>query len=273
MQNAEQLRQLLYEKSREFDEWVNSTSRLQLRFEEMRQEVTALKSQLKKSKDLEVHAQERMTRLNTEVVTLKEDNKQLRQELNQARASLLSSGKPELVELETFRSENAKLKDELGNAERQIETAKSEVEYVRDAYQTATREGGDRSKEATELRRLNEELERKADERAVRLRELQIDNQSKVKDQQIDKLKHLLAEREERIRRLEYERNNIGYKGGRSIGTRATSVPRRGSPSKSRTSSPGPGTLPGNSIPPAPAGRDHPTRPYVQSATRRGNKE
>ena len=50
-----------------------------------------------------------------------------------------------------------------------------------------------------------------------------------------------LAERDERIRRLEAERANLGnYKGGRPLGTRATSVPGRNSPGTSRTSSPGP---------------------------------
>jgi len=155
---------------------------------------------------------------------------------------------------------------------RQLDSAKSEVEWARGAYQTATREGGDRSKEAAELRRLNEELERKADERAVKLRELQFDSQRKVKDGEIGKLRLKLAERDERIRRLENEKINIGYKGGRPLGTRATSVPRRGSPNTSRTSSPGPG---GSSTITAPSGRDHhSTRPFHgHSASRRGNKE
>lgn len=268
-QNPDQLRQLLIEKSRELHHWVNSTSRLQLRFEQMREEVKALNSELKRSKDQAVSAQERMTRLNTEVINLKDERKQLKHDLQQARAALLSSDKPDVAKMEGLRAENAKLQEEVVSLNKQLESTKSEVQYARDAYQAATREGGDRAKEAEELRRLNEELERKADERVVKLREIQFVNQSKVKDQQIDKLKRVLAEREERIRRLEFERNSIGYKGGRPLGTRATSVPRRGSPSTSRTSSPGPGTLPGNST--LPAGRDHhPARPFLPG-TRRSN--
>ena len=271
-QSPDQLRQLLIEKSRELHDWVNSTSRLQLRFEQMRDEVKTLNSELKHSKDQVVSAQERMTRLNTEVISLKDERKQLKQDLQQARAALLSSDKPEVVKIEQLRAENAKFQEDVASLNRQLESTKSEVQYARDAYQEATREGGDRAKEAEELRRLNEELERKADERAVKLREVQFVNQSKVKNQQIDKLKRLLAEREERIRRLELERNSIGYKGGRPLGTRATSVPRRGSPSTSRTSSPGPGALPGNTTLPAPAGRDHhPTRPFLSSGRRSSN--
>ena len=103
----------------------------------------------------------------------------------------------------------------------------------------------------------------------MKLREIQLDNQRKIKDQQIDKLKHILVEREERIRRLEGEKSNIAYKGGRPLGTRATSVPRRGSPNTSRTSSPGPGTMQSSSTVLAPA-----TRPFhLQTVTRRSNKE
>ena len=218
---------------------------------------------------MEIESQGRMTRLNVEVANLKDERRQLKQELQQARTALLSSDSPDLVKMEELRTENAKLKDEIGSMGRQLENAKSDAQWAREAYQTATSEGGDRKKEAAELRQLNEELERKADERAVKLREIQLDNQRKVKDQQIDKLKHLLAEREERIRRLENEKNNIGYKGGRPLGTRATSVPRRGSPNTSRTSSPGPGAMQISSIVPAPA-----TRPFhVQAAARRSNKE
>jgi len=268
-QSPDQLRQLLIEKSRELHDWVNSTSRLQLRFEQTREEVKTRNSELKHSKNRVVSAQERMIRLNTEVSNLKDERKQLKQDVQQARAALLSSDKPNVVKMEELRAENAKLQEEVASLNRQLESTKSEVQYARDAYQEATREGGDRAKEAEELRRLNEVLERKADERAVKLREVQFVNQSKVKDQQIDKLKRVLAEREERIRRLELERNSIGYKGGRPLGTRATSVPRRGSPSTSRTSSPGPGALPGNS---APAGRDHhPARPFLSSGRRSGN--
>ncbi|KAF8425572.1 hypothetical protein EV426DRAFT_51766 [Tirmania nivea] len=266
-----QLRQLLIEKSRELHDWVNSTSRLQLRFEQAREEVKTLNFELKHSKDQVASAQERMTRLNTEVISLKDERKQLKQDLQQARAALLSSDKPDVVKMEELRAKNAKLKEEVTSLNRQLESTKSEAQYARDAYQKATREGGDRAKEAEELRRLNEELERKADERAVKLREVQFVNQSKVKDQQIDKLKRVLTEREERIRRLELERNSIGYKGGRPLGTRATSVPRRGSPSTSRTSSPGPGALPGNSTLPAPAGRDHPARPFLPGGRRSSN--
>lgn len=269
--SSDQLRQLLIEKSRELHDWVNSTSRLQLRFEQTREEVKTLNSEVKHFRNQVVSAQERLTRLNTEVINLKNERKQLKQDLQQARAALLSSDKPDVVKMEELRAENAKLQEEVASLNRQLESTKSEAQYARDAYQEATREGGDRAKEAEELRRLNEVLERKADERVVKLRELQFVNQSKVKDQQIDKLKRVLAERDERIRRLELERNSVGYKGGRPLGTRATSVPRRGSPSTSRTSSPGPGTLPGNSALPAPVGRDHPTRPFLSSGRRSGN--
>lgn len=229
----------------------------------------SLRAQLRRSKNLEIESQGRMTRLNMEVTNLKDDRRQLNKELQHARTALLSSDSPDLVKTEELRIENAKLKDEISSMGRQLESAKSEVQWARAAYQTATREGGDRSKEATELRQLNEELERKADERAVKLREIQLDNQRKIKDQQIDKLKHILVEREERIRRLEGEKSNIAYKGGRPLGTRATSVPRRGSPNTSRTSSPGPGTMQSSSTVLAPA-----TRPFhLQTVTRRSNKE
>lgn len=271
-QSPDQLRQLLIEKSRELHEWVKSTSRLQLRFEQAREEVKTLSSELKRTKNQIVSTQERMARLNTEVVNLKDERKQLKQDFQQACAALLSSEKPDVVKMEELRADNAKLQDEVSSLNRQLESSKSEVQYARDAYQKATREGGDRAKEAEELRRLNEELKRKADERAVKLREVQFVNQSKVKDQQIDKLKRVLAEREERIRRLELERNSIGYKGGRPLGTRATSVPRRGSPSTSRTSSPGPGALPGNSTLTTAAGRDnHPARPFLSGGRRSSN--
>ena len=268
-QDHEQLLELLKIKHQELDTWVHSTSRLQFRFEEMRKEVQSLKTQLTKSKNLEIESQGRMTRLNVEVTNLKDERRQLKQELQQARTALLSSDSPDLVKMEELRTGNAKLKDDICSMGRQLESAKSEVQWARAAYQTATREGGDRSKEAIELRQLNEELERKADERAVKLREIQLDNQRKVKDQQIDKLKHLLAEREERIRRLENEKSNISYKGGRPLGTRATSVPRRGSPNTSRTSSPGPGAMQSSTTVLAPAARPF----HVQTVTRRSNKE
>ncbi|KAF8460671.1 class II histone deacetylase complex subunits 2 and 3-domain-containing protein [Kalaharituber pfeilii] len=275
IQSREELMMTFMNKAREFNSWVSSTSRLQLRFEQMREETKQLKSILSKSKKAEAASEARNQRLTAELNGLRDERNKLRQDLQQARATLISSDKPDVVKMEQLRAENEKLQEQLKSANSQLESAKSELVWARDAYQTATREGGERGKEAEELRRLNETLQRKADERAITLRQMQHENLHKVKDQQINKLKHQLSERDERIRRLENERNTIGsYKGGRQLGTRASSVPRRGSPNASRTSSPGPGALPVMSTLPAPVGRENQNRPaHVQTAGRRSNKE
>ena len=234
-----------------------------------------LRQELAKSRETESLSEERRSRITTEVTTLREERKQLKQELQEARTALLSSDKPDVVEMEQLRAKNQQLLEQVGNLKGKLKTLEEKLTWVEEAYQTASREGCDRGKEAHDLARMNEELQRKADERAVTLRRLQFDNQNKVQDQLIDKLKHQLAERDDRIRRLESERNSMGsYKGGRPLGTRATSVPRRGSPGTSRTSSPGPGVVPATATLPSFAGRDHPTRPtHVQSTVRRANRE
>lgn len=208
--------------------------------------------ELSKVKESFASVEETKERLAQEVWKMEDERRQLRIELKEARSALLGSDKPDVARMEELRTKNEKLEETIAGKERELKEKTTELELFRELRQTATAAAVEARRETAELQKANEVLQRKADERVIRLREMQFDAQSKLKDQQISKLESQLALKKEALRKLELK---LASTKGRPLGTRTVSVPQRASPGQSRTSSPGPTTLPPLT------GRDLPTHP------------
>ena len=152
-------------------------------------------------------------------------------ELNTKLASMLrqlGDDKPEAARLVT---ENAELKKRLLSAKTMAESTEREAAFAREQYQAASTATYEMRKEVNGLRASNEELQRRADERVVKLRELRNDTAVAQRDARISELRMMLKERDDRIQRLE-AREAMPAK--RSVARRVSS------PAQSRASSPGP---------------------------------
>src|SRR3569833_517283 len=91
---------------------------------------------------------------------LKEENLALEQKLAEAHASLAGSEKPDLVRL-------ARLEEEAAAAQKKVASHQTDLDYAREAYQTASNAAVDLTADNKELRERIKELERRASENLV----------------------------------------------------------------------------------------------------------
>ncbi|KAL3478402.1 class II histone deacetylase complex subunits 2 and 3-domain-containing protein [Aspergillus californicus] len=183
-------------------------------------------------------SEQRAEKQRDELTKLKDERTQLRHELEQARESLKTSG-GDMAELEKAREEIRRLTKENASLERKSEYEHKQAEYTRDQYQTASNVAAQSGTEIRQLREENEALTRKAAGEAVRLRELNIQNDESRHLSHIAELEGALASREDLLRRKEDELRDIRRN---RPSTRSTSTQPR-SPklnAGSRPSSPGP---------------------------------
>lgn len=206
------------------------------RFEEQSRKLLEVQGQLQKTtKDLE-DAGERRTRREEFITKLKDESRQLKDDLQAARLALESSEIPEIAELERLRREKDEAEKAKQKAVKDLANERETGEYLRSQYMTA-------SNAASELRSSNEDLqsmvsglEVRANGEAARLKQLGMDNQTKSAFRELDRLKAELKTRDALLARKEEE-----IKVKRSgISTRAGSVPRspRVGPTNSRAASP-----------------------------------
>lgn len=206
--------------------WMESAARLQTRFEETRQLLRDKNAVITKAERLEKQALAARDRALAEMEKLKIQNTELRQQLEAAGAP--GSSHQELVRL-FF--ENTELKKKLDHANNKVQASERDAGFAREQYQFASTATYEMRKELDGVQAANTELQRKADARAIKLREMAMANAATARDAEIEELNIRLKEREDRIARLE-QREVYGLKRG--------SVPRRvGSPALSRGSSPG----------------------------------
>lgn len=205
------------------------------------QTVSALETQLSRTVEQLEIANARNAKLAEELASLRKDMK---------------SGFPPLQRLEALSAEVVACKSRLEAYELRCKNSEALGDFFRDHYQDASNANYAKKKEIDELTREIERLRRLADERPIKLRELNNQMVMKAKEMEIVVLKETLKEREKKVERLERERKEREWERERMLRgfrgnwtTRSGSVPRRtpvgmgkaspgGSPSVSRTNSP-----------------------------------
>jgi chromosome segregation ATPase len=221
---------------------MESTGRLQLRHDELKKNLAEARKELKKSQKTQRDAENRKEHMSKELTKARNERNKADEELKEARARLLA-GPPDKAALEQSRAENEKLNEKLRSVEGKLQVRDKEFDFVREKYQEASNGALVLKVDNTRLQEENSVLERRGADVVVQLRRMQHESQVQARDKQIESLSLQLKEREERIARLEHERQvNTRTRG--SIGMRASSVSIRGSPIQSRATSPatGPGT-------------------------------
>lgn len=233
--SREELVAALKRQVEEMRQWIASTGRLQNRYGELKKELISARKELKKSHKTQKDAENRKEHMSRELAKARNERAKLDAELKDARESLLA-GPPGMVELERSRAEKENLNEKLRTAENKLQVRDREFDFVKDQYHEASTGAKELQEDNTRLKEANSLLERKNADVVVQLRRMQNDSELQARDRQIENLSLQLRERDERIGRLEHERQvNTRTRG--SVGMRASSSI-RGSPIQSRATSP-----------------------------------
>ncbi|KAI5816970.1 class II histone deacetylase complex subunits 2 and 3-domain-containing protein [Pyronema omphalodes] len=179
-------------------------SRLQSAYESQRSEIAALKSELSKLKSESEGAKNQGKRD-------RESNTVLRGEINQLNATLRDT-EPVLSK------EVQDLKKKLNN----LKGMEKEAEFAREQYQNCSAAAAEMKRDLDKLTTENEDLKRKADFRVVELQKLSNERAIEMWQEEKQKLKEKLKEREDRIQRLENREASVVKRSvGRRVGSPA----------------------------------------------------
>lgn len=217
-----------------------SIGALQYRYEEKHNLLHQTRHELEIEREKSQKSQTRFERQKEEITRLKDRNAELVTELEAARNTIKSGGGLE-SDLEKSREEIRKLEKSLASLERTVQQERSQTEYTRQQYQNASTSAAQSAMEARRLEERVQELEKKANGEAVRLKELKMKKDGEIQLARIKELESLLATRETLLTRKEEEIREM--KKNRPS-TRATSMqPRSPKYGTSRPSSPGPNNI------------------------------
>jgi hypothetical protein len=200
---------------RDFDKQMN-------RFEGQNRELESLRRELEEANEKIANIRELKMRRDETIITLKEENRALKDQLQEASKALENSSIPEVSELARIRREKEEAETAMDRAVKNAESAQKLTGYLQDQYRAAS----DRAIEVVEQNEILEakvkDLERKASGEAVRLQQASTDTKQQMAMTEVSRLrvelknvKTVLAKKEEELKTK---------RGG--IGTRAGSVPR-----------------------------------------------
>lgn len=183
----------------------------------------------------------RIERQKDEISKLKEERAALQKDLNDARDTIKSGGGLE-ADLENAREEVRKLTKENSGFQRSLQQDRSQAEYMRQQYQNASTSAAQSAMEVRQLEEQVEELEKKANGEATKLKALRLKNDEQTHLTRIEELEAIVASRNEILTRKEEEIRELRKN---RPSTRATSMQPR-SPKcgpSSRSSSPAPNSI------------------------------
>jgi hypothetical protein len=222
------------------ESWIASTGRLQLRYETLRQTSSALQAQIEHQENKLRQSIFRRDRTLSEVADMRVQNTELKSQLEQAHDLLNSS--PSSSKAVSILHNNKELEKLVESLQSKINSSEKELEFIRVQYQNASSATLEMRREMMELHQNQVALQRKADDRVLRLHQLRIDNEVAARDSRVEQLEIMIREREERISKLEQERISNPKRGIWGSG-RSVSLPRRGSDVPSRANSPNVGSM------------------------------
>ncbi|KAI9880921.1 MAG: hypothetical protein M1830_009989 [Pleopsidium flavum] len=221
-------------------EHIDALSALQFRYESRTTDLHKLRAERDAAAVATAQAQRRCETQSAGIANLKEQQTTLVTELREAQIALESSAIPEIATLEKTKAEARQLAVDKAQLEKRLASLTKDFEFTRQQYQHASTAAAENASALTDLQSEVSALKQQASGEAVRLRQLNISNESQVHLGRAKQLEATLEEREELLRKKEEELREM--KRGRGLATRASSAPR--SPRLgSRASSPVPGFL------------------------------
>lgn len=221
---------------RQLQEHYNALSALQQRYEQRTHTISSLRQE-KEALTAAVAASERKRETNVaEIAALKERNANLDSDLRISREMLQASTTPGLAEFERANGEIRRLQAENANFEKKLAAMKTDFDFTRTAYQTASSAAVESANQVTMLETEMAALRTKASSTVVEIAEINQRTENDALRNETIRLEATLAEREEILRRKEEEIKEL--RRGRGIGTRGSSVLPGGSPRGSRGASP-----------------------------------
>lgn len=185
------------------DSWVTSTTRLQNRYAELRESAQDFKTQIKEIEKDKLKAQTKQEKAAANKI--RAENEELKRKLHQS----FNSGLPECSQMAEMWKKTQELQESLVKMEAILESSKKETEFVRGQYNDSANAMYEMRRELVEMQSSRGDLEKKADDRIVKLHELRLRNESAARDEKIEELEIRLRERTDRIMKLENEKTNI----------------------------------------------------------------
>ena len=222
-------------------ERVSDLEELQTRYEDQYTAYHTLRHEKDDLVEVMARLQIRNETQAVQIETLKEEQKRIVGELQEARTALTLSTVPERAELEKALTDVRELSETQEHLQRKVSSLTTDFEFTRQQYQNASSSAAESASKVMELQGENVELRRKASGQAVRLRELNKTVEEDRLRKRIEQLELMVKDRDQILDRREREVR------GRGVQTRAGSVqPRSPKPSSragSRAASPLPGLL------------------------------
>ena len=218
------------------DEHVRDLGDLQFRYEDLRTKLIEVTAERDNAIGTAQNAVVRLSEESNRMSNIRNENSLLKEQLQEANAKLLDPSIPERAEFETLRLALEQAKIDKTRAEKRLEQAVRDTDYVRELYQNSS--NGAQAL-ATQVGELDEQLSAtqiKATGEQARLRKVGNDDFTRNLQAENRKLKILLKEREAGLRDRDEEIAKYKLASRGRMGTRGSSVPR--SPRGSRQTSP-----------------------------------
>lgn len=229
------------------EELAASLSSLQHRYETRTKDFHRLRHENTLLENSKITSDNKRDRILAENASLREEHRQLRESLAEARLARKEGGGP-LADLERLREANEKLQKERDSLLKSNDNTKKDFEFTRQQYQLASGTAADLASQLLEKEALIAKLTTQASDERRRLRELNMNEHEKQHQLAVVKLEDELAGLTKLLVRKEDELDRA--RRGRGVQTRAGSAqPQPSSPrlvsrsGDSRGTSPIPGSI------------------------------
>lgn len=183
----------------------------------------------------------------TEIISLKEKIKSLKDELAQAHKDLVSSGDPDIARLAKAEEVSRASVAEAEKSNKKIGSLNSELDLIRGVYQQASTQVTDLGEQNSELSRKLEVAERQAQGEFVKMRRSVEEKALKKASSKAQMAKSQVADRDRLLRRKDEEILELKGRRGRGVMTRQGSA-QPGAGTRSPRGSRGGSPLPGSGI-------------------------
>lgn len=241
------LREYLEEKEARLEDMTVSLSRLQHRYETRTNDFHRLRREKAILESDRLASNNKKERVSTENLSLRDERRQLQEQLQTARTDLKEGGGT-TADLEAMREAHNKLEKERDSLLKSNENIRKDFEFTRQQYQLASSTAADLASQLSEKEAENAKLAKQASDEKRRLRELNTIEHEKQHRAAVIRLEEQVASMEKLLIKKEDELERA--RRGRGVQTRAGSAqPQPGSPrlvgrsGDSRGASPIPGMV------------------------------
>ncbi|EAS31071.3 uncharacterized protein CIMG_06550 [Coccidioides immitis RS] len=204
MLQINELRSALADARKRLRAMETNFAKLQHRYESKNERYHKTRRELEQSAESAKKSETRIERQKGEINKLKDERSELTKELQEAR-DIVKAGGGLAADLEIAREEIRKLSQEKSNLERTAQQERSQSEFTRLQYQNASSAAAQSGIEVRQLKEQVEELERKCNGEAAKLKQLRAQNNEQQHLDRIRELENSLMTREKLLMMKEEE--------------------------------------------------------------------